>query len=656
MKKLIFLIWVVACACLYSQTLSINTLFSDNMVLQRNEELSIYGKATPESEVTVTFHDKTYSSETSSNGEWNVELESYKEGGPFILSVSAGSEKIELKNIMIGDVWICSGQSNMNMPLEGWGRVKDYKEEIKNADYPEIRLLTIPLTMAAEPQKEVDTDGWKICTPENIENFSAVSYFYGRKLYQETNVPIGLLHVSKGGTPVESWMCEEDLSDREDLQEKIEIVKKSTPEEITKKKKEYKANYNAWVEGLEKFDVGLTGEVKYYDEDYDFASWSTMYQPGVWETTIGDYDGVVWFAREIELPETWAGNDVTVDIGPVQDYDITYFNGEKIGDQPKRNDLSIYNVEGKFVKSGKNRIAVRILDNYGSGGMWGRFDKFEIRNNKTGEAVSLAGNWHYKPVLSIDELEQQPPQQYNPDRMPITLFNGMISPILGVRAAGVIWYQGESNTKTPYSYREMFQRMITSWRKHFNNDDMYFYFVQLANYTSIGTPGYEHIWGVLRESQASALKLEKTGMATAIDLGDEFDVHPKNKQEVGRRLALNALHSYYGKDVVFSGPVFREAEQKGDTLFLSFDYVYDGFKISDGKPIREFTIAGEDGKFYEAKAFISGERIGVCSEKVKNPKDVRYAFLNYPLVNLYNSEGLPVYPFRTDEYVFELYK
>jgi len=622
------------------------------MVMQRNQEILIKGKADAGKTVSVSFQEKNKSAIADQHGNWKVNIGRFTEGGPHELVIKCEEDSIILKNVMVGDVWICSGQSNMNMPLAGWGRVNNYEEEIKNANFPSIRLMTIPLTLAAEPQSEVNTKGWDVCSPETIANFTAAGYFFGREVYKNTNVPIGLIHVSKGGTPIETWMCEDALGDRKDLKKKISQVKRSTESYIKKIKKEYKNELEDFLEYTLEIDPGYTSDPKWYKIENNYSNWKKMNLPGVWETELGNYDGIVWFSKEVEIPENWLGNDITLDLGPVQDYDITYFNSKRIGDQPSRNNISIYSVDKKLVKPGKNRITVRVLDFYGAGGLWGVFDKFELRN-VTGESISLTGTWEYKPSLQLKEIDREVPKNPNPDRYPMILFNGMISPLLEYRVAGVVWYQGESNSRNAYQYREMFPRMINHWREHFNNPRLNFYFVQLANYSLGGYNIDREIWATLRESQAAALKLPNTGMATAIDLGNEYDVHPKNKQEVGRRLALQALHGYYGQEIPFSGPVYESYEITGEKIVLTFSNLYDGFKIKDGELPREFEIAGGDEKFYPAIAEIASDKIVVSSKSVKYPVAVRYAWKNNPNVNLYNSVNLPLYPFRTDNFDLE---
>ncbi|GJQ62380.1 MAG: 9-O-acetylesterase [Melioribacteraceae bacterium] len=652
MKRLVSILFVATAMSFFAGDLKINSLYSDNMVLQRGESLTISGEAEPDSAVEVMFNGRVFTNQADKSGNWSIDIGEHKEGGPYELVVSSKNKSITLKNILIGDVWLCSGQSNMNMPLAGWGRVLNYEEEISNADYPEIRLLKIPLTLAPEPRKNIKTKGWEVCSPESIEDFSAVGYFFGRKIHRETDVPIGLVHVSKGGTPVETWMCEEALSDRNDLKNKIEWVKASDSDLYKKLNSDYKKDFFEWLKELNENDAGYTGDTKWFELELDVSGWNTMPLPGAWEDSIGEFDGVVWFAKEVNIPESWLVNDITIDIGPVQDMDITYVNGEKAGHQMSRNSLSRYVVKPGVFKAGKNRIVTRVLDLYGSGGLWGKYDKFELKS-ADGQIISLEGDWFYKKAVDLTEYDEEPPKRPNPDRYPTILFNGMITPLSDMRSAGVIWYQGESNTRNAFQYREMFPRMIKHWRTHFDNEDLHFYFVQLANYALSSYNVDGEIWGTLRESQAKALVLENTGMATAIDIGDPFDVHPKNKQEVGRRLALKALKNYYKIDLPFNGPVYKDVEFKDDKAIVSFDFVYDGLRVSDSKDIREFKIAGEDENFYPAHAEISGDKIVLWSNEVENPIAVRYAWKNYPLVNLYNSPGLPVYPFRTDNFKIE---
>ena len=618
------------------------------MVLQRDEQIVFSGNCSPNQAVQLRFNEKNFQSTSDESGKWSLILPPHLAGGPFDLVFSSGNEKIELTNVLFGDVWIASGQSNMNMPMAGWGRVANYEDEIANARYPEIRLLTIPLTLAESPRNSVITDGWQTCTPENIGGFSATAYFFARELAIRTGIPIGVIHVSKGGTPIEAWMCSEALQDYDYLQEKIEFIANGSPEKFKQINDDYRRERKLWYSHTKDIDPGFSENVKWFSNDYDFSSWRKVYTPQVWENVIGNFDGIVWYKKIVNLPKSWEGADLTLDLGPVQDYDITYFNGTQVGEQLKRDNLSVYSVPKNLVKAGKNVITVRVLDMYGNGGLWGRFDNFEIRKDEL-HRILLKGEWHLKPALKLGELDRKPPQSPKLDRYPTVLFNGMISPLLETKAAGVIWYQGESNSGKAFEYRETFKRMITHWRGHFNNPSMPFFFVQLASYkTRELSPDPYAAWGVLRESQAEALELPNTGMATAIDIGDDTDVHPKNKQEVGRRLALCALNSVYGFNVESTGPLFREMKTEGNKIRLYFDHA-EGLQTTDRLPPREFIISDNDGKFFIAETAIEKSTILVWSDEVKQPKAVRYAWQYNPDVNLINSAGLPALPFRTDK-------
>jgi sialate O-acetylesterase len=634
---------------LYGSHLKVNSLFGNNMVIQHSKTFSIWGTSQPMELVEVQFLGDTFTVNSDKDGRWIIELISYDIGGPYELNIKSDEEIIKYRNVMIGDVWLCSGQSNMNMPLAGWGRVLNYEEEIANAVYPNIRLLTIPLTIAATPQDEVSTDGWDVCSPETIADFSAVAYFFAREVYNKTGVPIGLVHSSKGGTPIESWMCEDALEDRDDLQETIEVVKTSSEEIYKNLRHNYKVEFKKWYNSLADIDLGYNDSPEWFNVNKDLHEWEEMNLPSAWEKQIGKYDGIVWFTRDVVIFDSLIEQSAKLNLGPIQDYDITYFNGQRIGQQNSKNSISVYDIPLELIRKGKNRIVVRVLDLYGPGGLWGVNDKFELKF-ENGTTIDLSGEWRYKQSLELTKLEKQPPTRVNPDRNPTVLFNGMISPLKDINLAGVLWYQGESNSRNAYQYRFMFERMINHWREHFSNTDLHFYFVQLANYKNRALTPVDAAWAVLRESQSRVLTLKNTGMASAIDIGDQYDVHPKNKQEVGRRLALNALNIYYGKDVAYSGPVYDSMEIEGDTVKISFNHVYDHLNISQRETLNEFTIAGSDKVFHNASAKIIGRTVYVYSSNVTNPVAVRYAWQDNPDVNLYNSEGLPAYPFRTDKW------
>ncbi len=630
-----------------SAQVKLPSFFSDNMVLQKGIEIPVWGTGNPGDTIKALLHNQVVTTVVGDDKTWKIKFSTEDYGGPYELKIISGDTTV-LKNIMIGEVWLCSGQSNMEMPLGGWGMVKNYKEEIANANYGSIRLLFIPPTLASSPQKDVKSEGWKECTPENAEEFSAVAYFFGRDLYNKLKVQIGLIDVTKGGTPIESWMSKETLKDFPEFDEKANFVASSNKAVFDSVNRAYKLAYSNWMKELDAKDPGFGKGNEWFNE-IDLSRWKEMKIPGAWENAgLPGYDGVVWFKKEINLPDGWLNQNLTLSIGQVQDNDIAYFNGTKIGEQKKRDVLSIFTVNKNLVTKNKCDITVRIFDAYGPGGMWGKPDMVYIQNEK-GEKISLAGEWYYKPAFDLHKESFISPENPRLDKYPSILFNGMISPLTGYGVKGILWYQGESNAERAYQYRSLFALLIKSWRDYWHDDSLPFYIVQLANYKEKKEKPKDNSWAELREAQSLALNLNNTGMAVTIDIGDAVNIHYKNKQEAGRRLALIALNKNYGFKEEYSGPVFNHYEVEGNKIRIYFDHA-DGLKTSDGNAPAGFAVCGKNKKFYWADAEIDGSSVIVWSKKVKEPSAVRFEWATNPDCNLYNAAGLPAAPFRTDDF------
>ena len=632
----------------YYAQVQISSIFTDNMVLQKGINIPIWGRGIPGSKIEIHFHNQFVKTKVNNKGLWKADLTPENYGGPYQLSIIS-KDTIKLKNVMVGEVWLCSGQSNMEMPVEDWGRVKDYKKVVANANYKNIRLLFIPPTLAPEPQKSVENSGWKICNSKNIKEFSAVAYFFGRELYKKLKVSIGLIDVTKGGTPIESWMDRASLKEYPNWQKKINFVHNSNTVVFDSIKKAYKLNYKNWLKRIEAIDLGYTSSEPWY-KNIDISSWKNMKLPSVWEKEgLPNFDGVVWFKKKISIPDNWLNKKLILSLGPIQDYDITYFNGVKVGDQKRRDALSVYKIPSKLVNKNVCTITVRVLDNYGIGGIWGN-EKYLFIKNEDGNKISLKGNWKYKPTVNINNNENKPPQRPRLDRYPTILFNGMIAPLINYGIKGFLWYQGESNASSEaYVYRKLFPKLIKSWRQYWGDDNLPFYFVQLANYKAKKDKPTDDDWADIRESQGLALNLKNTGMAVTIDIGDSVNIHYKNKQEVGRRLSLIALNKDYGFKVGYSGPLYNHYKIEQNKIKIYFDFA-DGLKTNNGKPPAGFSICGKNHKFYWAHAKIENNSVTVWSPKIKNPVAVRFEWASNPDCNLYNKYNLPAAPFRTDNY------
>lgn len=635
-----------------SARIVLSPIFSDNMVLQQHTTAPIWGKATPNQEVKVitSWNKKKYVIHADASGRWVLKVKTPNAGGPYSISLFDG-ERLVLNNVLIGEVWICSGQSNMEMPLAGWGKIKNYEQEIALANYPNIRLLHIEKVNSPQPLSDIKDakGGWKVCTPVSIPDFSALAYFFGRNLYKDLNIPIGLINTSWGGSPAEAWTSAEALSSMPDFKEEVDIVSHHTDQEQVPF---FEEKLKKWNDLLMRKDFGFENGIAVgANPELSDREWPDMSLPGSWEDRGHEgFDGYVWFRKTIDIPAEWEGKDLTISLGHVDDNDWTYFNGEKVGATQGYYTNRVYSVPARLVKKGKAVVTVRVEDNGGGGGLTGnREDMRLVLAGKTSPAILLDQTWKYKVAIDIHKFPKAPHYPVNDPNRPSVLFNAMIKPLAPYAIKGFIWYQGESNVGLPVQYQELFPKMIKDWRKQWNKD-LPFYFVQLASYMTDGPNPSESAWAELRDAQRKTLQLEHTGMAVTIDVGDAFDIHPKNKQEVGSRLALIARANTYGEKIPFSGPIYQSCKIEENKVRISFKHTNGGLKIKDGSKLKGFAIAGADRQYYWAEAVIVGDEVVVTSPEVDFPVAVRYAWGNRPSCNLYNGADLPASPFRTDNW------
>jgi sialate O-acetylesterase len=619
-------------------------ILSDNMVLQRNTGLTIWGWADKGEKVTVSFNEIKTTVKTGKDGKWLVFLPAMKEGGPFIMTIK-GRNEIILSNVMIGDIWVCSGQSNMEWPLS---LTKNAEEAIASANYPDIRLFQCPHNVQFKPADDVEGGAWKVCTPETVAGFSAVGYFFGASIYKDLNVPIGLLWTAWGGTVAETWISEESISKFGEFNEQMQEMKKYDPDQVVARRK---TQIDSMMKTFGTDEKGLVGERAVWAEPgLDDTRWKNMKLPVLWENAgLFGVDGIVWFRKEFELPADVASQGITLYLGPIDDSDITWVNGKKAGETiNKYSEDRIYKVPSDILKPGRNVIAVRVEDTGGGGGIWGKPEQMKIVSGNFN--LSLAGQWKLR--FNSSDIKVDMSSFVGPNSFPTLLYNGMIHPFLNFPVKGAIWYQGESNAGRAYQYRTLFPLLINDWRNKWNNQAMPFLFVQLANYMKPPVEPEESEWAELREAQLMTLKLPATGMAVIIDVGEADDIHPRNKLDVGNRLALNALKIAYDEDIVYSGPVYKSMTTSGNKIIVDFDNIGSGLVCHDRYGyVKGFSVAGKDHKFYWAKAYIENNKVIVYNEKVESPVAVRYGWANNPDdANLYNQEGLPASPFRTDDW------
>ena len=607
-------------------------IFGDGMVVQRDQPIKIWGWANNGENLTIRFNNQEVRTITDKMGKWLVTLKPMNYGGPFELKIAGKSETVIIDNILIGDVWICSGQSNMEWILKN---SKDAEKEISEANYPQIRHFTVEKALSYKTKDDFTGGSWKVCNSENAGDFSAVAYFFGRKLNTELNVPIGLINISWGGTNIQTWISWDEMS-------QLGEYKKINLEEFEEQAQEKIRNQEKYQLAL-KTDKGIIE--KWFEKAIDISSWKPMNLPILWEKTeLGNADGIVWFRKEIEIPSSFVGKDAMLYLGPIDDWDETYVNGILVGKETEWNKPRKYSVK---LENGKNIIVIKVTDTGGGGGLYGKPDEIFIECD--GQKVSLAGEWNYKKsVLSTDYGIQD----IGPNSFPSQLYNTMIAPIVNFRIKGAIWYQGESNAWQAYTYRTLFPLLIKNWRAKWDQEFPFFW-VQLANFMESKELPEDSEWAELREAQNMTLKLPKTGQAVIIDIGEAADIHPKNKQDVGLRLALSALKTAYDKDVVNSGPVYESMKISENKIILNFKNSGKGLMAKNDKYgyLKGFSIAGNDRKFKWAKAYIEDEKVIVFCDEINNPIAVRYAWADNPDdANLFNEVGLPASPFRTDNW------
>ncbi len=624
-------------------------IINDHMVLQQNQPVNMWGWADPGETVTVSFSghlSKSAAAVTASDGKWKMKLTVPEAGGPYTL-VFEGNNRIEINDVMVGEVWVCSGQSNMEFGIKG---VNNAEEEIKSAEkYSMIRQFRPPRHAAAEPQEDCKGQ-WLICDSENVQHYSAVAFFFARELTDELNVPIGLIHSSWGGTPAQAWTRKEVI---DQFPYYVEQKKKIEQSKINPDRfeTELEKKIEQWNTQAASMDTGM--EENWYDPKLNDSNWKTMSIPVRWEKVIGQFDGIVWFRKKIDIPESLSGKDLYLHLGPVDDMDITWVNGERVGSMQVYGNWKKYRryqVPASILKEKDNVIVVRVLDVSGGGGMHGNAKLMKLTDRFQSESVPLAGDWLYRKSCSTRHLPRYPrPFKIQDQHVPSALYNGMIAPVIPYTIRGAIWYQGESNASKAHQYRKLFPAMIENWRVDWGQGNFPFYFVQLANFTKVLPEPADSDWAELREAQLMTLGLENTGMAVTIDIGDANDIHPRNKQDVGKRLSLWALAKDYGRDIVYSGPLYKMMEIDGSNVIIHFDHAGSGLTAKGGS-LKGFAIAGPDRKFVWADAEIKGDTVVVSSSEVAKPVAVRYAWAKNPVCNLYNQEGLPASPFRTDNF------
>lgn len=631
------------------------------MVLQNGENTTIWGWSKPNNVITIKFlpskscknKKQITSCLTDAKGKWSVALKPLKVSNKpaQIIALPKLGKKIEVNDVLVGEVWLASGQSNMEWIVQN---SVNADQEIASANWPQIRMFTAPKRTDEKLVENINAS-WEVCSPATVAKFSAVAYFFGREIHQKEKRPIGLINVSWGGSRVETWISKNGLmaeeSTRKETFEYQKELERGDVKERIANRDEFTADPIAWLRKRVAADPGNKAYAKgWANPAFDASDWAEMKIPNVWQAGGIPENGIVWFRKNIAIPKEWVGQDLQITLGACDKHDVTYFNNEKIGSigwelYDPWNITRIYTIPGHLVKKGENLLTVRVYSYRNGGGLTGPQNEMHIKllKGKSKKKIDISGQWKMKMEHNFGVIKSTNTEPGNNPNAPHTLYNSMIHPVIPYGIKGFIWYQGESNAGAAEPYRHLFPQMIREWRSDWGGRNLPFLFVQLANYVSSGT------WPYLREAQLLALKEPNTGMAVTIDIGEANDIHPKNKQDVGKRLALSAEHLAYGRDLIYSGPLYRNFAIKESSISVWFDHAI-GLTAKGKGAIKGFLIAGEDKVFVEAKAIVANDTVIVSSPKVKKPIAVRYAWEDNPTCNLINKSGLPSSPFRTDNW------
>ncbi len=620
--------------------LKLANIFGNSMILQRDRAIKLWGRANHKERVKLTIGDRFYETISDDKGRWSVIIEAMQAGGPYSIQISTAYASLIVEDVYFGEVWLCAGQSNMELPI---ARVMEkYHKEIDSYENTLIRAFRVEMTYDYNVEKtEIPKGNWYSINQNDTQRFSAVGYFFAKALYEKYQVPIGLIDTSVGGSKVESWLSEKELREYPDV---MEILKDyQNTEKFNKMMQENELEISKWYTELEAKDKGLQGKNPWHSVEYQPKKWLTSHIPGKWEEQgIHIMAGVVWFKKEIELDREQIGKKTKIFLGTLRDSDRTYINGIEIGRTEYQYPPRIYNVPDGVLKEGKNVITIRAITNtYGGQFTLDKFYGLEIGE----ERLDLSGEWLYKIGAEVKPI---PTQIFLP-MIPLGLYNGMIHPIIDTEIKGVIWYQGESNTDNSCIYKERFTTLIKTWRRLWRNENLPFIYAQLTSFGELTKEPQESSWAEIREAQLQALELPHTAMAVITDIGEWNDLHPLNKKDVGNRLALAAQVLAYGEKKVYSGPIAKSAQIKENKIVISFEQIGSGLTIKKGTILKEFAIS-EDGKhFIWADAEIRDNKVIVWNETIKKPIAVRYAWADSPIdANLSNKEGLMASPFRLE--------
>lgn len=640
LNKIISLIVVLLLTFGTKSQVLLPKLVSNGMVLQQQTKVTIWGWASANEQINLSFLNKTYSCIANKQGNWSLMLDSLSAGGPYKMTIE-GSNKIELSDIYVGEVWVCSGQSNMELTIS---RVNWVFPEVLNENNEQIRQFYVPRTYSFHgPLSDFESGSWSPATPENINNFSAVAYFFANKLFHNEHVPIGIINCALGGSPIQAWVSLENLKAFPDYYN--EAIQFENDDYINQLTKDDNDRSVAWYKNLVDTDQGYHNGQNWLSNSFDFSSWDTLSVPGTWQnTTLDKINGSVWLKYEFDLTEKMASQGNLLILGRVIDADSAFINGKFVGNITYQYPPRRYNIPNGILQPGKNILTVKVIVNSGTGGFVP--DKLYAITSFT-DTFKLDGIWQYKIGTATKALQSQTFIRWKASG----LYNAMLAPLTSFAVKGILWYQGEANTEHPNEYGSLLSTLIKNWRKDWQQPEMPFIYAQLPNFMEPQSEPTESKWASLRFNQLLGLENPYTAMTVNIDLGEWNDIHPVGKKEVANRMALAAEAIAYGKNLVYSGPIYKSSRIEGHKMIIEFSQCGSGLVCKNGNELKEFAVCGEDKHFVWAKAIIKDNHVVVWSDEVKNPIAVRYSWSNNPnQANLFNKEGLPASPFKTDTF------
>lgn len=625
----------------------LHPLFSDHMVFPRDVEAPVWGWTMPFGSVTVSFAGRTAQADADDQGRWKAVLGPFPASAePQVMTVTAAGDERTIRDVLVGDVWLCSGQSNMEWPVS---KSADAEKELAAANHPGLRLFTVPKKIAFAPQEHFES-AWQPCTSETVAGFSAVAYYFGRDIHQSEKVPVGLINSSWGGTVAEAWVSPEALDPLEDFDPILAELRRLRTQSAAQEEEEFWKKVGEWTE---RHDPAAQAGENWAAPGFDDSKWQSIRVPGQWQQgPIGDYHGIVWFRRSLQLPEGWDKGPAVLDLGVTDEIDTTWINGIQLKGPPLVRSRRVYPVPRGVLRPGPNTVAVRISDTQGGSGILPTQNGLLLIPDEpigSRSVVDLSGEWKVRAGVPLRQMAPFPLRLSRNPNVPTVLYNGMIAPLTPFALKGSLWYQGESNVGRAGQYQRLLPALIGDWRQRFTGGEFPFLIVQLANFhPRPATPSPRSDWAELREAQAlTARRTPHTGLAVTIDIGEAGDIHPRNKQDVGRRLAMEARHLAYGKEAPRS-PRMSSVKIEGSSARVTFEHCEEGLVTQGGDEVKGFTVVDGAGGLHWAHGRVEGCDVVVSAPGVEQIAAVRYGWETNPEVSLYNKAGLPAVPFRSE--------